>query len=105
MTFARSIPRLWRRSSCRRFLRAATIAVAAVLFAFGSMPAIADGTSFYVDSTADDGSVGTLRWAINGVNSAGPGSHVISIQLPSDSTITLGSDLPMLDNSVGPSPS
>jgi fibronectin-binding autotransporter adhesin len=60
----------------------------------------ADNT-FTVNSNADDGSPGTLRWAIGQANAAGAGTQTISIQLAGGQSITLGSDLPILNNASG----
>lgn len=74
--------------------------LAALLVATVCEIARADNT-FIVNSAADDGSIGTLRWAIGQANAAGVGVQTISIQLSSGQTISLGSDLPMLDNATG----
>ena len=57
-------------------------------------------STFQVTSTADDGSVGTLRWAVNQADAAGTCTS-ITFNLPADSTITLTSALPSLNNSSG----
>ena len=81
-------------------LRAAVYALGMLLVLLCCRPALADNT-FVVNSSADDGSGGTLRWAIEQANAAGAGTQTISIQLAGGQSITLGSDLPMLDNPAG----
>ncbi len=54
--------------------------------------------TFHVSSTADDGSAGTLRWAIEQANGAGAGSHSITFSVPANSQLLLASPLPELDN-------
>jgi len=71
-----------------------------LLLATCAQAAIADNV-FVVNSNADDGNPGTLRWAIGQANSAGAGTQTISIQLAGSQTISLASDLPILDNSAG----
>jgi outer membrane autotransporter protein len=78
--------------------------IAWLLFALGSAhcafsPA-AHATNFDVNSSADDGSPGTLRWAIEQVNAAGAGSHSITFSVGANSTIELDTPLPELDNSL-----
>ncbi len=58
----------------------------------------ARGASFDVSSSADDGSAGTLRWAIEQANAAGAGSHTITFSVAANSIIEIGSPLPELDN-------
>ncbi len=58
-------------------------------------------STFQVTSTADDGSVGTLRWAVNQADAAGAVAQSITFNLPANSTITLTSALPSLNNSSG----
>ena len=60
----------------------------------------ADST-FTVTSTADDGSVGTLRWAVAQADAAGAGTQTINFAVPSNSIITLTSPLPVLNNISG----
>jgi fibronectin-binding autotransporter adhesin len=62
--------------------------------------AAADNT-FTVTSTLDDGSAGTLRWAISQANSAGAGTQTIVFSVSANSTITLTGSLPILNNSAG----
>src|SRR5262245_30297208 len=88
---------IWlRRCACaRRFFFAAP---AMLLLALCAAPAQA--TVYNVNSGADDGSPGTLRWAITQANSDSSGDHSINISLPSDTTIVLASELPTLNNSA-----
>lgn len=61
-----------------------------------------DAADYTVTSTLDDGSVGTLRWAFNQVNSNGGGRILFNItSAANDGTkwmINLGSDLPAINN-------
>ncbi|MGE0479554.1 MAG: Ig-like domain-containing protein [Phycisphaerae bacterium] len=59
----------------------------------------ASGATFTVNSTADDGSNGTLRWAIDQANALGD-ADTISFSLPDPSTITLTSMLPAIAGDV-----
>ena len=63
-----------------------------------SLVAVAEPTSLVVTSLLDDGSVGTLRWAINQANSQSGGIYD-SITLPAG-TITLGSALPTITQNL-----
>jgi hypothetical protein len=56
-------------------------------------------TAYLVQNTADDGSTGTLRWAINQVN-GNPGPGVIKFDIPGTGVqrIALLSALPQIDN-------
>lgn len=58
-------------------------------------------TAYLVQSTADDGSVGTLRWAVLQVN-ANPGPNTIQFDIPGTGVqqIALGSPLPQVTNPV-----
>jgi uncharacterized protein with beta-barrel porin domain len=81
--------------------RIAALALSLSLVATGfATPARADDV-FVVTSTADDGSAGTLRWAIEQANGAGAGTHSIGFALAPSATVSLTSDLPMLNNSAG----
>ncbi|MEX0676404.1 MAG: autotransporter-associated beta strand repeat-containing protein [Pirellulales bacterium] len=60
--------------------------------------ASARAATFVVNSTADTGAPGTLRWAINQANAAGAGTHTVTFALPPSSTIALASPLPPLNN-------
>ncbi|MDQ8697097.1 hypothetical protein RCO24_00005, partial [Hyphomicrobium sp. LHD-15] len=71
------------------FLAALAVAMIAV------SPATA--VTFNVTSTSDDGTPGTLRWAINQANAAGAGTHTIAIQAGL-SSVALSGDLPALNN-------
>lgn len=73
--------------------------VGGLLLAMTVFATLARATNFAVNSVADDGSPGTLRWAIEQVNVAGSGSHTISFSLPNGATISLTRSLPILDNS------
>jgi len=77
------------------------VGACAILLAQSGAKVRAADNTFIVNSAADDGSTGTLRWAIGQANSAGSGTQTISIQLTGNQTISLGSDLPILDNAVG----
>ena len=61
-------------------------------------PALA--VNFSVTDPGDDGSPGTLRWAIEQANAAGAGTHTISFSVPANSIIELTDELPHLDNSA-----
>ena len=65
----------------------------------GITASVASASTFQVTSTADTTAVGTLRWAISQANGAGAGTHQITFNLPPNSTITLNSQLPVLNNS------
>ncbi len=75
--------------------------VAALLLTLALPTSNVEAKTFRVTSTADDGSAGTLRWAINQANLAGAGTHNIRFNLPANSTISLTSQLPSLNNSSG----
>lgn len=74
--------------------------VALSLFAYGSVARAATG--YQVTSTADDGSPGTLRWAIGQVNASGAGTPTITFNVGGGGaqTITLGSNLPYITHPV-----
>src|ERR1700733_12379251 len=57
-------------------------------------------SSFTVDSTADDGSAGTLRWAIAQTN-ATHGANTIDFELPPPTAIALASGQLELSNTTG----
>src|SRR5262249_33620241 len=57
------------------------------------------GTTFTVNSNADTGSSGTLRWAINQANSTS-GDDTIDFSLTYPATITLTSALPVISSNV-----
>ncbi len=82
--------------------RAAIWLVALVAVTAPAWPssARADNT-FVVNSALDNGSPGTLRWAIDQANAAGAGTQSITFSLPSGATITLSSSLPALNNGSG----
>lgn len=84
-----------------RTARAISAALFVVLLTLWCPAARAADNAFVVTSSADDGSPGTLRWAINQANAGGTGDQFITIQLGTQATISLVSDLPMLDNSLG----
>ena len=63
-----------------------------------SLTVVAQPTSLVVTSLLDDGSVGTLRWAITQANAVSGGIHD-SIQIPTG-TITLSSALPNIAQNV-----
>ena len=56
----------------------------------------APAANFTVNSTADDGSTGTMRWAIEQLNAAGPGNHSITLN-NSVNSISVADDLPHID--------
>jgi autotransporter-associated beta strand protein len=91
--------------SCRPldwlFRAIVTWTLVAIACMLASATAAAADNTFTVTSTADNGSVGTLRWAISQANSAGAGTQTITFSLPGSSTITLGSALPTLNNASG----
>lgn len=58
-----------------------------------------DAAVYTVNNNADDGSPGTLRWAIQQVN-AGSGDDLININIPGAPAIVLTSDLPALQQST-----
>src|SRR5262245_19332332 len=70
------------------------ISFAAALIAGLGNPLFA--ANFTVNNSADDGSTGTLRWAINRVNAAGPGNHSITLN-DSVNSLTTTDDLPPID--------
>lgn len=72
----------------------------AVSISIGLSHRPARAASFDVNSSADDGSAGTLRWAIEQANAAGAGSHSITFSVAANSTIEIGDPLPQLDNSA-----
>ena len=72
----------------------------AVSVSIGLSDQPARAASFDVNNSADDGSAGTLRWAIEQANAAGAGSHLITFSVAANSTIEIGSPLPQLDNSA-----
>jgi hypothetical protein len=58
---------------------------------------VLSGVTYTVNSILDDGSAGTLRWAITQANTVTPGArNTIQFSLPSPSTIKLESALPSL---------
>jgi hypothetical protein len=67
------------------------------LIGFISGAAQLSGATFTVNTTADNGT-GSLREAIELANAAGPGPHTIDFSV--NGTITLASELPLIDNSV-----
>lgn len=70
-----------------------SLGLGAALFLGGMTPNVAPAADFSVTSTADDGTPGTMRWAIDQLNSAGAGSH--SITLTNNlGTVSLLSSLP-----------
>jgi hypothetical protein len=81
--------------------RGALWILALIVVAFAAFSSPARANNYVVNSTLDDGSSGTLRWAINQANAAGSGTHAISFSLPSGATITLSSSLPPLNNGSG----
>jgi uncharacterized protein with beta-barrel porin domain len=84
-----------------RWWRIAALALSVFLLVHGfATPGRADDV-FVVNSTADDGSAGTLRWAIEQANAGGAGTHSIGFSLAPNATVSLTSDLPMLNNSAG----
>jgi fibronectin-binding autotransporter adhesin len=79
-------------SSCPKMCRRALACACAVVFAgFGAAQAYAQ--NYTVTSTADDGSTGTLRWAINQADNAGQGDIYFN---PLSGPITLLSPLPVI---------
>ena len=85
--------------TARRSLPALLLSLA-VAIAIGLCERSARATTFDVSSSADDGSAGTLRWAIEQANAAGAGNHSITFSLGANSTIDVSSPLPQLDNSA-----
>lgn len=61
-----------------------------------SLAASLFATDFAVTSTADDGTPGTMRWAIEQLNAAGAGNHSITLD-PTVASIALTSSLPNID--------
>lgn len=72
--------------------------VCLVVLAAGVHALPADAATFAVTHGLDDGSSGSLRWAIEQANAAGAGTHTINIATPSATTIALSDDLPLIDN-------
>ncbi len=68
----------------------------AALFLGGLAPNVAPAADFAVNSSADDGSPGTMRWAIDQLNAAGPGSHSITVD-DSINGISMTGSLPHID--------
>ena len=64
-----------------------------------SLTVVTQPTSLVVTSLLDDGSVGTLRWAINQANAISGGIHD-SITFGVDGTVSLTSALPQITQSV-----
>lgn len=60
---------------------------------------VAAAETYTVTSTADDGSAGTLRWAIGQAN-ANNGADTIAFDLTYPATITLTSELPAIDDDL-----
>jgi len=75
--------------------RARTIAFGSSL-CLSLMASTAPAANFTVNSTADDGSAGTMRWAIEQLNAAGPGNHSITLN-NSVNSISAADDLPQID--------
>lgn len=73
-----------------------SLGLGAALFLGGLTPNVAPAADFTVNSSADDGSAGTMRWAIEQVNGAGPGNHSISVD-DSINGISLTDSLPQID--------
>jgi len=79
---------------------APTVVGLAIVFSVQVWCTSVGATNFAVTNPGDDGSPGTLRWAIEQANAAGAGTHTISFSVPANSIIELTDDLPQLDNSA-----
>jgi hypothetical protein len=63
---------------------------------FGGLGHAALAANFTVNSADDDGSAGTMRWAIEQLNAAGPGDHSITLKNRIN-FISAADDLPQID--------
>lgn len=80
-----------------RPVRSSTILVAfALVAATGNWDIPASAADFVVNNRSDDGSNGTLRWAINELNAAGAGKHTITFD-QGLRPINLTSNLPLIE--------
>jgi outer membrane autotransporter protein len=86
----------WSRGGVRKGLRVLSLSLATVTGA--TWYESAQAATFTVNSMADDGTAGTLRWAMEQTIAAGAGSHTIDLQLGAPTTVTLTDDLPVFDD-------
>jgi len=84
-------------ATASRWAATSLLGLASLSFIAPAAP-LARAADFTVTNPNDDGSSGTLRWAIEQANAAGAGNHTISFSVPANSQIQLADDLPQLDN-------